>query len=925
MNQISLAEYVQQIERSIESGHYNEAVAHGKHILEQYPKYLRAYWMLGKAMLEAGRHEHAADMFQRVLSADPEQMLAWVGMSEIAERRGELEAAVWYLERAFELATDNEVVANQLRHLQGKLEGREPERLQLTQGALARLYLRGDLLSRAITELRKLLEEHPDRVDLKVALAEALWRSGKRAQASEVCQEILDQQPYNLKANLILGEVWSDSGREEGEFYLARAEEIDPENRVAQELLGAASPLPSEDPQITPAEYEPTVLEERPARITEAEETPLLEPDELMATTIEIPLWLQEMAEEGVPGDSEELAVSERETMEEEPPVPAEPALEDVERLEELAPEDLDEDEGLEWLTGLEEEEVARSEPDEEVLRAEGDEEMPAWLADVDVEPTKEEAAFEAGALEEPEEAEEPERAEIPDWLRDLAPAEFEPRGVPSPEALAALLDEGLPADETPPTEETEAVTDLPPWLDEEEIPAADDAMAWLDELTEEEEAEIRAQVEAEAEERAPEIVERPELTPEEAAEELEEPVEHREGEEPLAEAEELMEVDEAAALEEAEAVSGLPAWFESEDIPTGDDALTWLEDLVEDKEAELRLRAEAEGEVPVDEVPGRPELSYEQAVEELEEPAEAPATEEPKVEEVAPEEAPGLAEEEAPVEELEPTFPEEEVEEPLEAPAEEEAFVWAAPDEEAPPMEEVEEAEAVAPAPEAPAEEEVEAPPEEGVPAEEAEALPEEAFGWTAFGEREEAAVEAEEVQPEVEAVPTEEPEPMVAEEPAAEPTVAEEVELARVEEPVPAVEEQEPEDLEAPVDREVIAVEEEEMAPSLAMEEAPPEDVDQFVAEQRARVEEHPEDGEARLELGRLLWQAGQRAEAIKAYDHLIERGELLDEIIPDLEDYEERWPDPSVRQALGDAYVRADRLQDALKVYREALASL
>ena len=141
MNQISLAEYRQQIEDAIQGGRYEEAVAHGRHILEQYPKHVGAYWLLGKAMLEAGENDQATDMFQRVLSADPEHMLAWVGMSETAKRGGNLEDAIWYLQRAFELATDNEMVAEELRHLYGQLEGSEPQRLQLTQSALAKLYL----------------------------------------------------------------------------------------------------------------------------------------------------------------------------------------------------------------------------------------------------------------------------------------------------------------------------------------------------------------------------------------------------------------------------------------------------------------------------------------------------------------------------------------------------------------------------------------------------------------------------------------------------------------------------------------------------------------------------------------------------------------------------------------------------------------
>jgi tetratricopeptide (TPR) repeat protein len=75
----------------------------------------------------------------------------------------------------------------------------------------------------------------------------------------------------------------------------------------------------------------------------------------------------------------------------------------------------------------------------------------------------------------------------------------------------------------------------------------------------------------------------------------------------------------------------------------------------------------------------------------------------------------------------------------------------------------------------------------------------------------------------------------------------------------------------------------------------------------------------------LGRVLWQADRRAEAVETYSHLITSSELLDEVIPDLEDYVEQRPDADVQQALGDAYMRADRLTEALAVYRRALAGI
>ncbi len=319
MNQISLADYREQIEAAIEDGRYEEAVAHGKHILEHFPKDVGAYWLLGKAMLESGQDTEATDMFQRVLSADPEHMLAWVGMSEIARKQDDLEQAVSFLQHAFELATDNDMVARELRRLYGELQGDEPERLQLTEGALAKLYLRGDLLTRAVSELRKLIEEHPDRLDLKVTLIEALWRNGQRLEAAEICQEILDEQPYNLKANLILGEIWASSGRgAEAEPYLERAEALDPENAMALDLFGSASPLPPREPQIEPLPYEAEAVGERMEWMAKREEQLPVEEDETMAAEIEIPAWLEEIADEPAP---EEAAAPVEDVMAQEPEI----------------------------------------------------------------------------------------------------------------------------------------------------------------------------------------------------------------------------------------------------------------------------------------------------------------------------------------------------------------------------------------------------------------------------------------------------------------------------------------------------------------------------------------------------------------------------------------------------------------------------
>ena len=96
------------------------------------------------------------------------------------------------------------------------------------------------LYERAIGEFQAVLRQDPDLPDIRIALAEALWREGRRLEAVEVCLEILEALPNSLKANLILGEIWTQGGNEEaGEEKLEAARALDPENRVAQEMMGA--------------------------------------------------------------------------------------------------------------------------------------------------------------------------------------------------------------------------------------------------------------------------------------------------------------------------------------------------------------------------------------------------------------------------------------------------------------------------------------------------------------------------------------------------------------------------------------------------------------------------------------------------------------------------------------------------------------
>jgi tetratricopeptide (TPR) repeat protein len=81
MTTISLQEYLERVNTLIDEGQLTEAVAHCRNILETYPRHIDTYRLLAKALLEQHAYEDAADLFQRILSADPNDFISHVGLS----------------------------------------------------------------------------------------------------------------------------------------------------------------------------------------------------------------------------------------------------------------------------------------------------------------------------------------------------------------------------------------------------------------------------------------------------------------------------------------------------------------------------------------------------------------------------------------------------------------------------------------------------------------------------------------------------------------------------------------------------------------------------------------------------------------------------------------------------------------------------
>lgn len=230
MAKVSLRIYNREIEGSIEQGgRLDEAIAHCRHILQTFPKHLETYRLLGKAYLEAKRYNEAVDIFQRVLVAAPDDFVSHVGMSIITDDKGKLDDAIWHMERAFEVQPSNAAIQAELQRLFGRRDGVEPPKIRLTRGALAHMYVQGELYNQAISEIRAVLGSDARRTDMQVLLAKAYFHNNQKTEATEICSELLKHSTYCLDANRLMVEILrggkqNDSAQE----YRSRVNELDP-------------------------------------------------------------------------------------------------------------------------------------------------------------------------------------------------------------------------------------------------------------------------------------------------------------------------------------------------------------------------------------------------------------------------------------------------------------------------------------------------------------------------------------------------------------------------------------------------------------------------------------------------------------------------------------------------------------------------
>lgn len=228
MAKITLRAYNREIETMLDRGQVDEVVAHCLHILKSHPKHLDTYRLLGKAYLEMKKYSDAVDIFSRVLVCAPSDFVSHVGMGIIRDEENRLDDAIWHMERAFETQPSNAAVQSELQRLYASRDGSAPPRIRMTRGALAQMYLKGELYPQAISEIKSVLTEDPGRSDMSALLAKAHYKSGQKTDAAEAASSLLRRYPYCYDANAVLVEIFSADKPDNVQVYRQRVVELDP-------------------------------------------------------------------------------------------------------------------------------------------------------------------------------------------------------------------------------------------------------------------------------------------------------------------------------------------------------------------------------------------------------------------------------------------------------------------------------------------------------------------------------------------------------------------------------------------------------------------------------------------------------------------------------------------------------------------------
>ncbi len=230
------SEVVDRAQQAFREGAPDQALQLAEHVIARYPRHASARLVRALTAEAGGELDQALEDLRFVTSAEPLNARAAAATARIFKRRDDDARAEDEARRVVELVpnvTDNESLESALDIL-----GVDADALPITPGVFARIHLRSGWPGTAERYARRALDDEPDRIDIRLTLAEALWQLNRLSLCEEQCTIIFDRANDCVRAAVMLAHVLAERGRmAEGQDLLGRAGEIDPEYLEARQML----------------------------------------------------------------------------------------------------------------------------------------------------------------------------------------------------------------------------------------------------------------------------------------------------------------------------------------------------------------------------------------------------------------------------------------------------------------------------------------------------------------------------------------------------------------------------------------------------------------------------------------------------------------------------------------------------------------
>lgn len=195
-------------------GNYGQADSYLSSFVAEVPDHIQARKLLSATRMRLDRPEDALDLLGSAIKSNPEDVQLLSIISQAAIQMGDFAAGKKYIERASEIAPDEQSIRFELARV---------------------LVAQGDIDS-AITELER--DAAQGDIRSKLLLVQALTSKREFVRAREIASELVNVNGGNAKFKVLLGSIDRMAGnRDSARKYFSEAVEADPSLGLAQVIL----------------------------------------------------------------------------------------------------------------------------------------------------------------------------------------------------------------------------------------------------------------------------------------------------------------------------------------------------------------------------------------------------------------------------------------------------------------------------------------------------------------------------------------------------------------------------------------------------------------------------------------------------------------------------------------------------------------